>query len=138
MNALPSSAYPKDQQPALRQVMMPRDTNAVGTIFGGVILSMIDLAAATHAHAYHPGKIVTVAFDQVEFKHPVFVGDLVSLFCSTSRLGNTSIEVHVSVWAQRASDRDTQCHVTEGKVTFVAVGEDGRPTPIVRRDPELP
>ncbi len=138
MNALPASAYPSTKQPALRQVMMPRDTNAVGTIFGGVILSMIDLAAATHAHAYHPGKIVTVAFDQVEFKHPVFVGDLVSLFCSTSRLGNSSIEVHVSVWAQRASDRDTHAHVTEGKVTFVAVGEDGRPTPILRRDPELP
>lgn len=138
MNALPASEYPKHRQPSLRQVMMPRDTNAVGTIFGGVILSMIDLAAAVHAHAHHPGKIVTVAFDQVEFKHPVFVGDLVSLFCTTSRLGRTSIEVQVTVWAQRASDRDTFAHVTEGKVTFVAVGEDGRPTPVLRREPELP
>lgn len=138
MNALPESAYPVDKQPALRQVMMPRDTNAVGTIFGGVILSMIDLAAATHAHHHHPRKIVTVAFDQVEFKSPVFVGDLVSLFCTTSRLGRTSIEVQVSVWAQRASDRDQFVHVTEGKVTFVAVDEQGRPTPILRRDPVLP
>jgi len=138
MNALPASEYPKDRQPALRQVMMPRDTNAVGTIFGGVILSMIDLAAAVHAHSYHPGKIVTVAFDQVEFKHPVFVGDLVSLFCSTSRLGTTSIEVQVSVWALRASDRDVHAHVTEGKVTFVAVDEEGKPTPILCRDPVLP
>lgn len=138
MNAQPASAYPKHQQPALRQVMMPRDTNAVGTIFGGVILSMIDLAAATHAHHHHPSKIVTVAFDQVEFKSPVFVGDLVSLFCSTGRLGRTSIEVQVSVWAQRASDRDQLVHVTEGKVTFVAVDDHGRPTPILRRDPPLP
>jgi acyl-CoA thioesterase YciA len=138
MKAPPASLYPKDKQPALRQVMMPRDTNALGTIFGGVILSMIDLAAATHAHAYHPAKIVTVAFDQVEFKHPVFVGDLVSLFCSTAHLGRTSIEVQVSVWAQRATDRDQYVHVTEGKVTFVAVDEESRPTPILRRDPRLP
>lgn len=138
MNAMPASQYPSTKQPALRQVTMPRDTNAVGTIFGGVILSMIDLAAATHAHAYHPSKIVTVAFDQVEFKSPVFVGDLVSLFCTTSRLGRTSVEVQVSVWAQRAHDRDEFVHVTEGKVTFVAVDEHSRPTPILRRDPQLP
>jgi acyl-CoA thioesterase YciA len=78
---------------------------------------------------------VTVAFDQVEFKSPVFVGDLVSLYCTTSRLGRTSIEVQVSVWAQRASDRDQFMHVTEGKVTFVAVDDEGRPTPILRREP---
>lgn len=137
MNALPASAYPRDKQPAIRQVMMPRDTNAVGTIFGGVILSMIDLAAATHAHLYQPGRLVTVAFDQVEFKHPVFVGDLVSLFCETVRLGRTSLVIHVSVWAQRAQDRSQLVHVTEGQVTLVAVDEDMRPTPISRREPEL-
>lgn len=138
MNALPSSEYPFGKQPAIRQVMMPRDTNAVGTIFGGVILSMIDLAAATHAHLYHPGKLVTVAFDEVEFKHPVFVGDLVSLFCETTRLGKSSIVVRVSVWAQHARARDQRVHVTEGQVTLVAVDEDMHPTPIVERDPVLP
>jgi acyl-CoA thioesterase YciA len=138
VNALPSSEYPFGKQPAIRQVMMPRDTNAVGTIFGGVILSMIDLAAATHAHLYHPGKLVTVAFDEVEFKHPVFVGDLVSLFCETTRLGKSSIVVRVSVWAQHARARDQRVHVTEGQVTLVAVDEDMHPTPIVERDPVLP
>jgi acyl-CoA thioesterase YciA len=135
---VPPSEYPFGKQPAIRQVMMPRDTNALGTIFGGVILSMIDLAAATHAHLYHPGKLVTVAFDQVEFKHPVFVGDLVSLFCETARLGTTSIVVHVSVWALHARARDQRVHVTEGKVTLVAVDEELNPTPIVIRDPVLP
>ncbi len=113
--------------------MLPRDTNALGTIFGGVILSMIDLAAATHAHIHHAGKLVTVAFDQVEFRQPVFVGDLVSLFCETERVGKTSICVQVSVWAQRARDRERTVHVTEGKVTLVAVDEQMRPTPITRR-----
>ena len=138
MTEVPPSEYPFGKQPAIRQVMMPRDTNALGTIFGGVILSMIDLAAATHAHLYHPGKLVTVAFDQVEFKHPVFVGDLVSLFCETARLGTTSIVVHVSVWALHARARDQRVHVTEGKVTLVAVDEELNPTPIVIRDPVLP
>ncbi len=123
--------YPKDKQPAIRLVLMPRDTNAVGTIFGGVILSYIDLAAATEAHLQHPGKLVTVAFDQVEFKQPVFVGDLVSFFTDTLRIGRTSITVSVSVWAQRSSDRTKFAHVTEARVTMVAVDEQMHPTPIV-------
>jgi acyl-CoA thioesterase YciA len=112
--------------------MMPRDTNALGTIFGGVILSHIDLAAATEAHRHHPGKLVTVAFDQIVFKEPVFVGDLVSFFSETLRVGRTSITVLVSVWAQRASDRDKTVHVTEGRVTLVAVDADMKPTPVLR------
>lgn len=138
MNSLPTEDYPCERQPSLRQVMMPSDTNALGTIFGGKILSMIDLAAAAHAHNYHPGKLVTVAFDQVEFKKPVFVGDLVSLFCSTAKLGRTSITVAISVWAQRAAERTRTVHVTEAKVTLVAVDELLQPTPIVKRDPILP
>jgi acyl-CoA thioesterase YciA len=126
-------AYPTGKQPSIRLVMMPRDTNALGTIFGGVILSNIDLAAATEAHLYHPGKLVTVSFDQVEFKQPVFVGDLVSFFTDTLRVGRTSITVGVSVWAQRSRDRDTVVHVTEGRVTLVAVDENLKPTPIVAR-----
>jgi acyl-CoA thioesterase YciA len=125
--------YPIGKQPSIRLVMMPRDTNALGTIFGGVILSHIDLAAATEAHLYHPGKLVTVSFDQVDFKQPVFVGDLVSFFTDTLRVGRTSITVGVSVWAQRSRDRDKIVHVTEGRVTLVAVDEELKPTPIVAR-----
>ncbi len=128
MNAL--QRFPQDKQPAIRQVMMPRDTNALGTIFGGVILSMIDLAAATQAHMHHPGKLVTVAMDKVEFKQPVFVGDLVSLFCEVSRIGTSSITVCVQVWAQRAKARDQFVPVTEASVTLVAVDDALKPTPI--------
>ena len=128
-----TTSFPAQQQPSIRRVMMPRDTNALGTIFGGVILSEIDLAAAIEAHQYHPDKIVTIAMDQIEFRQPVFVGDLVSFFTHTERVGRTSITVGVSVWAQRARDRTQTIHVTEAKVTMVAVDDQLRPTPIVRR-----
>lgn len=136
MNDLDETAFPKDRIPAIKQVMMPRDTNALGTIFGGVILSYIDLAAAIEAHFYHPGKVVTVAMDQVEFKHPVFVGDLVSFFTRTERIGRSSITVVVSVWAQRARNREAFVHVTEACVTLVAVDEMLRPMAVVK--PEGP
>ncbi len=128
-----ASKFPADKQPSIRRLMMPNDTNALGTIFGGVILSEVDLAAAIEAHRYHPDKIVTIAMDQIEFRQPVFVGDLVSFFTNTLRVGHTSITVSVSVWAQRARDRSQTIHVTEAKVTMVAVDDQLRPTPIARR-----
>ena len=127
------SLYPVDRVPSIRQVMMPRDTNAVGTIFGGVILSQVDLAAAIEAHKSHPGRIVTVSMDKVVFKQPVFVGDLVSFFTNTTRIGRTSITAHVSVWAQRRFGGGEFVHVTEADVTMVAIGEDSKPTPIARK-----
>ncbi len=127
------SKFPADKQPSIRRLMMPNDTNALGTIFGGVILSEVDLAAAIEAHQYHPDKIVTIAMDQIEFRQPVFVGDLVSFFTNTLRVGHTSITVSVSVWAQRARDRSQTVHVTEAKVTMVAVDDQLHPTPIARR-----
>ncbi len=129
------SEFPADRQPSIRVVMMPRDTNAVGTIFGGVILAHIDLAAAIEAHRWWPYRLVTVAMDKIEFRQPVHVGDLVSLFTDTVRLGRTSIEVTVSVWAQRAQER-TQCvPVTNATVTMVAVDDAGRPTPVPKPAP---
>lgn len=128
----PPSAYPSDRVPSIRRLMMPRDTNALGTIFGGVIMAEIDLAAAIEAHKHHPDKIVTVAMDKVEFKQPVQVGDLVSFFTDTTRLGRTSITVHVSVWAQRRFGGGSFVHVTEADVTMVAVDDDFKPTPILR------
>lgn len=123
--------FPADKMPAIRRLMMPRDTNAVGTIFGGVILSEIDLAAAIEAHKSHPDKIVTVAMDKVEFKMPVYVGDVVSFFADTTRIGRTSITAHVSVWAQRRFGGGEFVHVTEADVTMVAVDDDGKPTPLL-------
>ena len=122
--------FPEDRVPAIKVVMMPRDTNALGTIFGGVILSHIDLAAAIEAHKYHTGKVVTVAMDKVEFKRPVHVGDLVSFFTETSRVGTSSITVRILVWAQRRFGAKARIPVTEAEVTLVAVDEDMRPTPI--------
>jgi acyl-CoA thioesterase YciA len=129
----PAPQYPSERVPSIRQVMMPRDTNALGTIFGGVILAQVDLAAAIEAHKSHPSRIVTVSMDKVVFKQPVFVGDLVSFFTDTVRIGRTSITAHVSVWAQRRFGGGQFVHVTEADVTMVAVDDDFRPTPILRR-----
>jgi acyl-CoA thioesterase YciA len=124
------SAFPSHEIPAIKRVMMPRDTNALGTIFGGVILSEIDLAAATEAHKHHAGMIVTVSMDKIDFKAPVRVGDLVSLFTETLRIGRTSITVKVAVWAQRRFGGGQHHYVTEAEVTMVAVDANGKPIPV--------
>lgn len=124
--------YPAGKLPSIRRLMMPRDTNALGTIFGGVILAEIDLAAAIEAHRHHPGRIVTVAMDQVVFKAPVFTGDLVSFFTETLRIGRTSITVKVVVWAERRFSKGDDVHVTEAVVTMVAVDENFEKVPVRR------
>jgi len=122
--ALPSGA------PTLRRVTTPRDTNLMGTVFGGAILAEIDLAAAVEAHKTHAGSVVTVAMDKVIFKRPVFVGDLISLYTRTVSVGTTSITVHVSVWADRRRPPHESVPVTEATVTMVAVDEELRPVPV--------
>lgn len=122
----PEPTYPEGVVPAIRRLMMPRDTNAVGTIFGGVILSEIDLAAAIEAHRHGPLRVATVAMDGVVFKQPVYVGDLVSFFANTIRVGTTSITVKVNVWAERRFADGEDVFVTEATVTMVALGEDGK------------
>jgi len=110
--------------------MVPQDTNAMGTIFGGVILSEIDLAAAIAAHRHHSGKVVTVAMDKVEFHRPIFLGDLVSFFTEVVRVGRSSITVKVCVWAERRLANGETIPVTEALVTMVAVDDDFRPIPV--------
>ncbi|MCH2105930.1 MAG: acyl-CoA thioesterase [Planctomycetes bacterium] len=121
---------PPSGDPAIRVVMLPRDTNAAGTIFGGVILSHLDLAAAIEAHKHHQGMVVTVAMDEVEFKEPVHVGDLVSFFTETVKVGRTSVRTRVCVWAQRRFGDGGHIPVTEAQVTMVAVDPEGNPTPL--------
>lgn len=128
------SIFPHTVVPAIRRVMMPRDTNAFGTIFGGVILSEIDLAAAVEAHRHHSGRVVTVAMDEVIFKEPVYVGDCVSFFAECARMGTTSITVQVKVWAERRFGHGANVYVTEAVVTMVAVDESGRKVPLDLRD----
>ena len=114
---------------ALKAVMMPRDTNPYGTIFGGVILSYIDQAGAVGArHEINqkgwPAKsIVTVAMDRVEFHEPVHVGDLVSFYTQLDRVGTTSITMHVTVETHRNSE---PIKLTQANVTYVAVKQDGQ------------
>jgi len=116
--------------PAIRVVMMPKDTNALGTIFGGVILSYIDQAGAVEAHRTCPGRIVTVSMREVVFHAPVFVGDLVTLWTETVRVGTPSVTVKVVVEAERGRPGGPRAKVTEAEVVFVHVGPDGRPTPV--------
>lgn len=118
------------QVPAIRVLMMPRETNAHGTIFGGIILSYIDQAGAVGAVEAGCGRVVTVAMDQVEFHEPVFVGDLVSLYTRIERKGRTSIVVHVDVRVRRQRAAGTEVSVTEAKVTYVNIDGSGKPTPI--------
>ena len=117
-------------QPAIRVILMPKDTNALGTIFGGIILSYIDQAGAVEAHQHAPGRLVTVAMREVVFHEPVFVGDLVSFYCETLRIGRTSITVKVLVEAQRARARGDAVKVTEAEVVYVNVDDANRPVPI--------
>jgi acyl-CoA thioesterase YciA len=126
------NAPPFGTSPAIRVIMMPKDTNALGTIFGGVILSYIDQAGAVEAHRSVPGRIVTVSMREVVFHAPVFVGDLVSFFTRTLRIGNTSVTVDVLVEAERGHPGGPRVKVTEAEMVFVHVGQDGRPLPIAR------
>ena len=123
----------KWDEPAIRVLMMPRDTNAHGTIFGGVILSFIDQAGAIEARRQGCRFMVTVSMDKVVFHEPVFVGDLVSFWTETLRIGNTSITVKVICEAIRGTDPDEKVIVTEAHVVYVNVGEDRKPAPIKRK-----
>ncbi len=121
---------PRWNEPAIRVLMMPRDTNAQGTIFGGVILSYIDQAGAIEARRQGCRLMVTVAMDKIVFHQPVFTGDLVTFWCETLRIGTTSITVKVVVEANRYNDPQQKVLVTEAQVVYVNVGDDRRPKPI--------
>src|SRR5947209_11009892 len=113
--------------PAIRITLMPRDTNPQGTIFGGIILSYIDIAGAVEAHR-HTGleRFVTVAMREVVFHEPVYVGDLVSFYARTIRIGTTSLTVHVVVEAERYGGTSERIKVTEAEVVYVAVDANRR------------
>jgi acyl-CoA thioesterase YciA len=119
---------PRD--PTLRITLMPRDTNRHGTIFGGIILSHIDLAGAIEARkTCGPLNFVTVALDHVVFHKPVFLGDLVSFYTETLKVGRTSVSTRVVVEAKRADTGET-VRVTAADVVYVAVDKDWKPVPV--------
>lgn len=116
--------------PAIRVMMMPRDTNAHGTIFGGVLLSYIDQAGAIEARKHTPHKFVTVSMNSVEFKQPVYVGDVLSFNAKLVKTGRTSMTIEVNVEAERFIDPSQRIPVTSAVLVYVAVNEHGRPVPL--------
>ena len=118
------------RSPAIRVSLLPRDTNALGTIFGGIILSYIDQAGAVEGHRHCTGRLVTVAMREVEFHQPVFVGDLVSFYTETLALGRTSLTVRVVVEAERRGPSREVVKVTQAEVVYVQVDDEGRPLPL--------
>jgi len=114
------------QAPAVRTLAMPADTNPSGDIFGGWLLSQMDIAAGTVAYARARGRVATVALDAMSFHAPVFVGDLVSVHAEIVKVGRTSLTVQVEAWAKRGRNGD-EVQVTEGRFTLVAIDDDRRP-----------
>jgi len=115
------------RHPAIRITLLPRDTNSQGTIFGGIILSYIDMAGAIEAHRRTSlPRFVTVAMREVIFHQPVFVGDLVSFYAETIRIGTTSITIRVIVETERYGGAQGRVRVTEAEVVYVAVDENRR------------
>jgi len=125
-------AEPRD--PAIRVMMLPRDTNGLGTIFGGIILSYLDLAGEIEARRHGPRRFVTVAMREVIFSAPVYVGDVVSFYARTVRVGRTSVTVQVEVEAERRHMTGEIVGVTKAEVVYVAVDETGKSIPIKDED----
>lgn len=122
--------------PSMRTIAMPADTNPAGDIFGGWILSQMDLAGGSHAFYIAQGRVSTVAITGMQFHLPVYVGDEVSCYCATQRVGTTSITVLVETWVRRRR-LEKAVKVTQGLFTFVALDEHGKPRPVRDLDGEL-
>ena len=118
---------PPDREPILRVVPMPSDANFAGDIFGGWIMSQVDLAGSIPAVRLARGRVATVAVNSFIFKQPVFVGDVVSFYAEVVKVGRTSITVDVTVYAQRRPEREECVKVTEAVLTYVAVDKERRP-----------
>jgi acyl-CoA thioesterase YciA len=119
------------REPVIKAVMMPKDSNHLGSIFGGVILSLIDLAAGEHARSISPKRYVTKIMREVNFIAPVFIGDSVAFYGETLRLGSTSVVVKIDVIATRGINKLEQIKVTSAEIVMVAVNDQNQPIPIL-------
>lgn len=117
-------------EPVLRVMPLPADTNMHGDIFGGWIMSQVDITGGILAARRARGRVATVAVNSFTFKEPVSIGDLVTFYGDITRVGRTSVTIDVEVFAQRNPDDLVTVRVTEASLTYVAVGEDGRPRPL--------
>ncbi|MBN8530773.1 MAG: acyl-CoA thioesterase [Alphaproteobacteria bacterium] len=113
-------------EPIIKIIAMPKDGNADGDVFGGWILSMMDLAGGTYAKKVARNRVVTVAVDKMVFHKPVFIGDCLECFAETVKIGSTSLTVKVDAYVERKSGGDKE-KVTEGVFVFVAIDQDRRP-----------
>ena len=127
---LPAPPLPSSHELVLKVIPMPADTNGNGDIFGGWVMAQIDLAASVLPARHIRGRMATVAVKEVVFKQPVYVGDLLSFFAHVTHIGRTSITVAVEVFAERFAAQGEHLKVTEAQVTYVAVGDDGKPRPL--------
>ena len=121
---------PEGKDPTLRLVPMPADANQSGDIFGGWIMSQVDIAGSIPALRVARGRVATVAVNSFVFKQPVLIGDLVSFYAKVVRVGRTSITVDVEVFAQRGVPEEVTVRVTEATLTYVAVDNNRKPRPI--------
>ena len=119
-------------QLVLRVIPMPADVNANGDIFGGWIMAQVDVAGAVLPSRIAKGRIVTVAVNSFVFKQPVSLGDLLSFYARVTRIGNTSVSVHVEVYAERNPAAPQVVHVTQADLTYVAIDAQGQPRPLPR------
>ena len=130
MSTPPDSAIPAGEL-VIRTIAMPADANGNGDIFGGWLVSQMDLGGAILARNTARSRVTTVAIDGMAFLHPVAVGDTVSCYARLERIGRTSMKIDVEVWVQRFTD-GVQLRVTEGIFTYVAINDDGQPHPVQR------
>jgi acyl-CoA thioesterase YciA len=124
------SSLPEGSELVLRVMPMPADANANGDIFGGWIMAQVDIAGAVLPARIARGRIATVAVNQFVFKQPVSVGDLLSFYARVVRVGNTSVTVHVEVFAERNPAKPHMAKVTDANLTYVAIDGDGKPREI--------
>jgi acyl-CoA thioesterase YciA len=128
-------SMPKDREAAVRTLAMPKDTNGLGDIFGGWIMSHADIAGAIIAFRRAGGRVVTVAVNDFVFVSPVYVGDVVSFYTDVARVGNTSLTVDVTVFSQRNDgERESTVKVATAQFTYVRVGANRRPVPVAREE----
>ncbi len=129
-NTAPCSPLPQDKELVLKVMPMPADCNANGDIFGGWVMAQVDLAGSVLPARLARGRIATVAVNEFIFKHPVRVGDLLSFYAGVERIGKTSMQIKVEVYAEQIRQQGRYIKVTEALLTFVAIDDQGRPRPL--------
>jgi acyl-CoA thioesterase YciA len=126
-------SFPANKQPEIRILAMPADTNAAGDIFGGWLMSQVDIAGSIVAFRYANGRVVTVAVNDFQFIKPVYVGDLVSIFADLIKVGNTSMQVEVVAFAERKRGVAERHRVASAILTYVALDKDRKPRPVSKQ-----